>query len=66
MGEIQIASTPSTHQVVETLENAIQVADAVAVAVLKRSRIDLVDDAALPPRQLLHLTLMLLLVEDFY
>ena len=36
-------------QVVEALGDAVQVADAVAVRVLKAARIDLVDDGVLPP-----------------
>src|SRR5439155_14892520 len=36
-------------QVVEPAGDAAQVADAVAVAVLERARVDLVDDPALPP-----------------
>ena len=36
-------------QVVEPLDDAAQVADAVAVAVLEAARVDLIDDAALPP-----------------
>ena len=36
-------------QMVEAAANAAQVADAVAVAVLERARIDLIDDARLPP-----------------
>jgi hypothetical protein len=37
--------------VVEPPKDAAQVADAVAVAVRERARIDLVDGAALPPRK---------------
>ena len=37
------------HQVVEAACDAVQIADAVAVAVLERPWVDLVDDAALPP-----------------
>ena len=36
-------------EIVEPLANALQVADAVAVRVLEGARIDLVDDAVLPP-----------------
>ena len=36
-------------QVVQPLQDAAQVADAVAVGVLERARIDLVDDGAGPP-----------------
>ena len=37
------------HEMVEPRDDAVQVADAVAVGVLKGARIDLVDDAGLPP-----------------
>ncbi len=36
--------------VVQPLADAVQVADAVAVAVLERARVDLVDDSFLPPK----------------
>jgi hypothetical protein len=36
-------------QVVEPLGDAVQVADAVAVRILKTARVDLVDDCVLPP-----------------
>ncbi len=36
-------------QIVEALGDAVQVADAVAVGILKAARIDLVDDGVLPP-----------------
>src|SRR4051812_35592492 len=39
---------------VEAPPDALEVADAVAVRVLERARIDLVDDAALPPGVLRH------------
>ena len=41
-------------QVVDPIEDAIQVADPVGVAVLKRTRINLIDDRLLPPRLLTH------------
>jgi hypothetical protein len=37
------------NQVIEALPDAGEVADAVAVCVLERPRVDLIDDAALPP-----------------
>ena len=49
MGEIQIASTPRLGQIVEPPLDALEVADAVAVRVLKGARVDLVDHARLPP-----------------
>src|ERR1035441_1048219 len=42
-------------QVVKVLKNPLQIADAVAVSVLERARINLIDDAVLPPSELLHL-----------
>jgi hypothetical protein len=39
---------------VEVGDDPAQVADAVAVAVGERTRVDLVDRAALPPRRLRH------------
>ena len=47
-------------EVVEPRKNSGQVADAVAVGILKRARIDLVDDAVLPPFMLFGHALMLL------
>ena len=41
-------------QVVGTLGDPREIADAVAVAVLERARVDLVDDGRLPPRPLLR------------
>jgi len=41
-------------EIIETPPDAFEVADAVAIAVLKRARIDLIDDAALPPQRLGH------------
>jgi hypothetical protein len=45
---------PEPGEVVEPAGDAVEVADAVAVGVLERARIDLVDDAALPPGRLGH------------
>src|SRR5208337_5668288 len=39
------------HKIREPLENALKVADAVAVGVLKRAGINLIEDGALPPRR---------------
>jgi hypothetical protein len=39
------------RQVRKPADDTLQVADAVAIAVLKRTRINLVDDRGLPPRQ---------------
>src|SRR5579863_5436306 len=41
-------------EIVEAIANAPQIADAVAVTVLKRSRIHLIDNRAFPPAQILH------------
>jgi len=46
-------------QVVGAIENAPQVADAIAIAVLKRARVNLIDDCLLPPRSLAHRLLQL-------
>ena len=51
MGEIQIASTPRRRQIVEPPFDALEIADAVAVRVLERARVDLVDHACLPPQR---------------
>src|SRR5688572_17720498 len=40
------------REVIEALANAVEIAFAVAVAVLERKRIDLIDDAALPPQRI--------------
>jgi hypothetical protein len=40
---------PEPAEILDPLENALQIADAIAVAVLERARIDLVDDRLLPP-----------------
>ena len=39
------------RQIVEPVSDAAQIADAVGVAVHKAARINLIDDAALPPRR---------------
>src|SRR5919197_2987692 len=44
-------------QVIQPADDARQIAGAVAVAVHERSRIDMVDDAALPPRHLIALAI---------
>src|SRR6476469_2181526 len=41
-------------QIVEAAANPFEIADAVAVTVLERARIDLIDDAALPPNGFGH------------
>src|ERR1017187_7831235 len=46
---------PKSHKVIKTPKNPIQIADPIAVTVLKRARINLVDNAVLPPGGLLHL-----------
>ena len=51
MGEIQIASTPRLGEIVEPPLDPLEVADAVAVRVLKGARVDLVDHARLPPER---------------
>ena len=51
MGEIQIASTPRLAKIVEPPLDPLQVADAVAVRVLKGARVDLIDHARLPPER---------------
>ena len=38
-------------EVIEALDNALQIADAIAGAILKRARVDLVNDGLLPPAQ---------------
>src|SRR6266581_485004 len=43
-----------TNQVIEAASNAFEIADAVAVAVLERARVDLVDDSGFPPEGLGH------------
>src|SRR3954452_14145468 len=44
------------HQVIDAAANAIQIADSIPVAVLKRPRIDFINYCILPPRQVLHPT----------
>jgi hypothetical protein len=41
-------------EMIEAPGNAGEIADAVAVAVLKRARVDLIDDPALPPARIGH------------
>jgi len=43
---------PKRRQVLETPRDAREIADAVAVPVKERSRINLIDHASLPPREL--------------
>src|ERR1700674_919141 len=38
-------------EMIEAIDNAFQVADAIAVAVLEGARIDLIDNPRLPPRR---------------
>jgi hypothetical protein len=47
-----------TFDIIQTLQNAWQVANAVAVAVLKGARIDLIDDGSLPPEMIVHACLV--------
>ncbi len=50
IGEIQIASMPSSLSVVEpAARSPLQVADPVAVRILEGARIDLIDDRGFPP-----------------
>src|SRR2546427_8450761 len=44
------------RQIRQTLRDPSQITNAVAASVLERSRIDLIDDAGLPPRSTLHET----------
>jgi hypothetical protein len=46
MGDIQIASTPSHFK---TLNDPPEIAYAIPVRILKRTRVDLIDDAGFPP-----------------
>src|ERR1035441_2520510 len=46
---------PKPHKVIKPLKNPFQIANPIAVAVLKRARINLIDNAVLPPGGLLHL-----------
>ena len=39
------------HQMLKTVDDPLQVTDAVAIRIFETARIDLVDDAALPPAQ---------------
>ena len=43
-----------THNMVKALNNSWEIANSIAVGILKRPRINLIDDATLPPRQFLH------------
>src|SRR3982074_2075551 len=44
------------HQIIQAPRNSVQVTNAVAITILKRTRVDFIDDSMLPPGQLLHLT----------
>src|SRR5579862_5317318 len=43
-----------THHMVETSNDSPKIPDSIAVGILKRPRINLIDDAALPPLQIFH------------
>ena len=45
---------PEPAQIVDPLEDALEIAHAVAVAVLERARVDLIDHRLLPPGRLVH------------
>jgi hypothetical protein len=49
---------PESDQIIEPLDDAVQVPDAITVAILKRSRIDLVYHCGLPPSRIVHLMLL--------
>jgi hypothetical protein len=51
IGDSHSASTPRSSEVVELAGDAGEVADAVAVRVGERARVDLVDDRVTPPRR---------------
>src|SRR5579863_872714 len=46
---------PQPDKVVEAARHSAEIPNAVAVAVLERSRVDLIDHAVLPPVKVLHL-----------
>ena len=48
---------PKLQQIIEPRKNAREISDAVIVRILKRSRINLIDNPALPPGGFLHLTI---------
>src|SRR5438445_6628239 len=52
------------HQIIKSLQDSDQITNAVAITILKRTRVDLVDDSMLPPRQLLHLPILLRIFAD--
>src|SRR5580704_18024817 len=43
-----------SHHMVEALNDSRKIADSIAVGILKRPRINLIDDATLPPLQIFH------------
>src|SRR5262249_16023305 len=45
---------PEPVEIIDAIEGAVQVADAVTIAVLKGARIDLIDDGLPPPWLLYH------------
>ena len=55
MGESQMRIDTKRLEVVETLGDSIEVADAVAVRILKAARIDFIDNGVLPPRAIVCL-----------
>src|SRR3569833_573062 len=44
------------NQIVKTIVDSVQITDAITITVLKRSRVDLVNDGVLPPTLILHPT----------
>ena len=43
-----------THNMVEALNDSRKIPDSISVGILKRPRINLIDDATLPPLQIFH------------
>jgi hypothetical protein len=37
------------HQIIQALQDSIQITNAVAITIVKRTRVDLIDDSMLPP-----------------
>src|SRR5258707_13929654 len=50
------------HQVIKALQNSVQITNAVAITILKRTRVDFINNAILPPSQLLHLPILLTVI----